>query len=235
MAAVRTDGVDADVFIATRISITRWDRVLRGQRKLQRSTAGRSITRSSDDMAPAGRSQAHRRSARRGDRRRGGGRGGEHGRRHLVRGQPLAPLAARAYSSSSAAITARRAGRRQRRSHAQLRRKERRRGGVPPVHLSTAATTDRGFSKRATPLSRRGHGHRCVSSATDTSDRAAKYRHIQRRHRRRADRFENNLIVLTHFSRRYSHADIRSGVRRRLPASLHERVRLALPEPFQRL
>jgi ribonuclease Z len=67
-------------------------------------------------------------------------------------------------------------------------------------------------------------------------DRAAKYRHIHIDDIADfADRFENDLIVLTHFSRRYSHDDIRSGVRRRLPASLHERVRLALPEPFQRL
>ncbi|MDP9194874.1 MAG: MBL fold metallo-hydrolase [Acidobacteriota bacterium] len=67
-------------------------------------------------------------------------------------------------------------------------------------------------------------------------DRAAKYRHIHIDDVADfADRFENDLIVLTHFSRRYSHDDIRRGVRRRLPASLHERVRLALPEPFQRL
>lgn len=67
-------------------------------------------------------------------------------------------------------------------------------------------------------------------------DRAAKYRHIHIDDIADfADRFENELIVLTHFSRRYSHDDIRSGVRRRLPASLHERIRLALPEPFQRL
>jgi ribonuclease Z len=67
-------------------------------------------------------------------------------------------------------------------------------------------------------------------------DRAAKYRHIHIDDIADfADRFENELIILTHFSRRYSYEEIRSGVRRRLPASLHERVRLALPEPFQRL
>jgi len=67
-------------------------------------------------------------------------------------------------------------------------------------------------------------------------DRAAKYRHIHIDDIADfADRFENDLIVLTHFSRRYSHEDICSGVRRRLPALLHERVRLALPEPWQRL
>jgi ribonuclease Z len=65
-------------------------------------------------------------------------------------------------------------------------------------------------------------------------DRAAKYRHIHIDDIADfADRFENELIVLTHFSRRYSYEDIQRGVRRRLPASLHERVRLALPEPWQ--
>lgn len=67
-------------------------------------------------------------------------------------------------------------------------------------------------------------------------ERAAQYRHIHIDDIADvADRFENDLIILTHFSRRYSHEEIRNGVRRRLPASLHERVRLALPEPWQRL
>ena len=67
-------------------------------------------------------------------------------------------------------------------------------------------------------------------------DRAAKYRHIHVDDIADfADRFQNEMIVLTHFSRRYSHEDIRNGIRRRLPASLHDRVRLALPEPWQRL
>lgn len=67
-------------------------------------------------------------------------------------------------------------------------------------------------------------------------DRAAKYRHIHIDDIADfADRFENELIILTHFSRRYSPDDIRRGVRKRLPASLHDRVRLALPEQFQKL
>lgn len=67
-------------------------------------------------------------------------------------------------------------------------------------------------------------------------DRAAKYRHIHIDDIADfADRFENQLIVLTHFSRRYSREEIRDQVRRRLPAMLHDRVRLALPHPFQRL
>jgi ribonuclease Z len=67
-------------------------------------------------------------------------------------------------------------------------------------------------------------------------ERAAKYRHIHVDDiAARAERFENEIIVLTHFSRRYSHDQIREGVRRRLPRRLHERIRLALPEPWQRL
>jgi ribonuclease Z len=67
-------------------------------------------------------------------------------------------------------------------------------------------------------------------------DRAATYRHIHIDDIADfADRFENELIVLTHFSRRYSHEEIQRGVKRRLPVSLHERVRLALPEPWQRI
>jgi ribonuclease Z len=67
-------------------------------------------------------------------------------------------------------------------------------------------------------------------------DRAALYRHIHVDDIADfAGRFENDLIVLTHFSRRYSHEQIRDGVRKRLPVSLHQRVRLALPGPWQRL
>jgi ribonuclease Z len=67
-------------------------------------------------------------------------------------------------------------------------------------------------------------------------ERAATYRHIHIDDIAEfAERFENDLIVLTHFSRRYSYEDIRRGVKRRLPAKLQERVRLALPETWQRL
>jgi ribonuclease Z len=76
----------------------------------------------------------------------------------------------------------------------------------------------------------------CSFIADGHQDRAAKYRHIHIDDIAEfADRFENEMIILTHFSRRYSHEDIHLGVRRRLPASLHERVRLALPEQWQRL
>lgn len=67
-------------------------------------------------------------------------------------------------------------------------------------------------------------------------DRAARYRHIHLDDVADfADRFENQLIVLTHFSRRYSRDEIRDGVRRRVPHSLRDRIRLALPEQWQRL
>jgi ribonuclease Z len=67
-------------------------------------------------------------------------------------------------------------------------------------------------------------------------ERAATYRHIHFDDIADfAERFENQLIVLTHFSRRYSRAEIHDEVRRRCPAVLRERLRLALPEPFQRV
>ena len=50
-----------------------------------------------------------------------------------------------------------------------------------------------------------------------------------------AERFENQLMVLTHFSRRYGRAEIRDEIARRCPAVLRDRLRLALPEPFQRV
>jgi ribonuclease Z len=76
----------------------------------------------------------------------------------------------------------------------------------------------------------------CSFAADGHQERAARYRHIHIDDLADfAERFENQLIVLTHFSRRYSHDEIREHVRRRLPASLRERVRLALPEPWQRV
>lgn len=76
----------------------------------------------------------------------------------------------------------------------------------------------------------------CSFIAEGHQERAAKYRHIHLDDIADfAERFENELIVLTHFSRRYSPAGIHDAVRRRLPHSLRERVRLALPEPWQRV
>jgi ribonuclease Z len=76
----------------------------------------------------------------------------------------------------------------------------------------------------------------CSFVADGHQERAARYRHIHFDDIAEfANRFENRLIVLTHFSRRYSRAEIRDEVRRRCPAVLRDRLRLALPEPFQRL
>ncbi len=75
----------------------------------------------------------------------------------------------------------------------------------------------------------------CSFVAEGHRERAVKYRHLHLDDIADfADRFENELVVLTHFSRRYSNEEIRDTVRRRLPRALLERVRLALAEPWQR-
>jgi ribonuclease Z len=61
-------------------------------------------------------------------------------------------------------------------------------------------------------------------------DRAAMYRHIHFDDIAEfAGRFENHVVILTHFSRRYSRQEIRDVVQRRCPAVLRDRIRLALP------
>ena len=76
----------------------------------------------------------------------------------------------------------------------------------------------------------------CSFVADGHQERAAKYRHIHLDDLVDfADRFENETIVLTHFSRRYSRETIRDTLRRRCPAALRERIRLALPHPFTTL
>jgi ribonuclease Z len=45
----------------------------------------------------------------------------------------------------------------------------------------------------------------------------------------RADLFENEIIVLTHWSQRYSHHQIKRDVENKLPKSLLSRIRLILP------
>ena len=73
----------------------------------------------------------------------------------------------------------------------------------------------------------------CSFVADGHQDRAARYRHIHFDDIAEfADRFENQMIVLTHFSRRYSREEIRDTLRRRCPAVLRDRIRLALPQPF---
>jgi ribonuclease Z len=76
----------------------------------------------------------------------------------------------------------------------------------------------------------------CSFITTGHEERAATYRHIHFDDIAAfADRFENETIVLTHFSRRYSRSMIHDEIRRRCPAVLRDRIRLALPEPYQRL
>jgi ribonuclease Z len=76
----------------------------------------------------------------------------------------------------------------------------------------------------------------CSFIADGHEERAALYRHIHFDDIAEfAERFENRLIVLTHFSRRYSHEEIVTELRRRCPAILRDRIRLAFPEPWQML
>jgi len=76
----------------------------------------------------------------------------------------------------------------------------------------------------------------CSFVDPDDRDRGPRYRHLH------IDdlfdfqeRFENEVIVLTHFSLRYSAEEIHRQIRRRCPTRLADRIRLALPEPFVRL
>jgi ribonuclease Z len=74
----------------------------------------------------------------------------------------------------------------------------------------------------------------CSFIADGHEGAAAEYRHIHFDDIAAfAERFENRLIILTHFSRRYSRDEIRDGIARRCPEVLRERLRLALPEPWQ--
>ncbi len=76
----------------------------------------------------------------------------------------------------------------------------------------------------------------CSFVADGHQDRAAMYRHIHFDDIAEfADRFENRMIVLTHFSRRYSREEILGTLSRRCPAVLRDRLRLALPHPFTML
>lgn len=69
----------------------------------------------------------------------------------------------------------------------------------------------------------------CSFIADGHQQRASRYRHIHFDDIAEfAGRFENQLIVLTHFSRRYSRDEIRDTLHRRCPAVLRDRIRLAL-------
>jgi ribonuclease Z len=74
----------------------------------------------------------------------------------------------------------------------------------------------------------------CSFVAEGHEERAAKYRHIHFDDIIAfAERFENQIIVLTHFSRRYGRDEIRDTIARRCPEVLRERLRLALPDGWQ--
>jgi ribonuclease Z len=97
--------------------------------------------------------------------------------------------------------------------------------------------TDRGILERNTALFKAEVLLiECSFIADGHQDRAARYRHIHIDDIADfAERFENQLIILTHFSRRYSRDEIVAGVRRRVPHLLRDRLKLALPEQWQRV
>ena len=76
----------------------------------------------------------------------------------------------------------------------------------------------------------------CSFIAPGHEERATRYRHTHFNDIARvADRFENQVIVLTHFSKRYSPAAIIDHLRDVCPRVLRGRLRLSFPEPFDRL
>lgn len=76
----------------------------------------------------------------------------------------------------------------------------------------------------------------CSFILPEDRQRAVDYRHIHLDDLLEvASRLENRLIVLTHFSLRYSAEEIHRQISMRCPAGLRERIRLALPEPWVRL
>lgn len=76
----------------------------------------------------------------------------------------------------------------------------------------------------------------CSFTGPDDRDRAVQYRHIHIDDLfERAEQFQNETIILTHFSLRDSPEEIHGLLSRRTPEKLRERLCLALPEPFVRL
>src|SRR5262249_49206569 len=74
----------------------------------------------------------------------------------------------------------------------------------------------------------------CSFIADGDQARAVKYKHMHFDDIVEfAERFENKMVVLPHFSRRYARSEILDEIRRRCPAVLRHRLRLALPEPYQ--
>jgi ribonuclease Z len=70
----------------------------------------------------------------------------------------------------------------------------------------------------------------CSFLAPEDRDRAREYEHLHLEDfLERAELFENEVIVLTHFSQRYRVEEIREALRR-LPATLARRVVPFLPD-----
>ena len=97
--------------------------------------------------------------------------------------------------------------------------------------------TDRGiFERNETMFQSEVLIVECSFVADGDQARAVKYKHMHFDDVAEfAERFENEMVVLSHFSRRYSRSEIRDEIRRRCPAVLRDRLRLALPEPYQRI
>jgi ribonuclease Z len=76
----------------------------------------------------------------------------------------------------------------------------------------------------------------CSFTAPEDYGRAEQYRHLHADDLWEfADRFQNEMILLTHFSLRDSAREIHERIGRRCPARLRERVRMVLPDPFTTL
>jgi ribonuclease Z len=76
----------------------------------------------------------------------------------------------------------------------------------------------------------------CSFIAPGDEERAGRYRHIHADEIfEHAERFQCSTLLLTHFSLRYSPAQIRDLISKRAPERLRGRIRLALPEPFSHL
>ena len=76
----------------------------------------------------------------------------------------------------------------------------------------------------------------CSFTGPHDQDKAAIYRHIHLDDIFEfAGSFENELIVLTHFSLRDAPREIHERLSGRCPESLRDRIRLVLPEPFSSL
>jgi ribonuclease Z len=76
----------------------------------------------------------------------------------------------------------------------------------------------------------------CSFTVEGEEPRGARYQHMHLSDLYEfADRFENEVIVLTHFSLRDSPSEIHRTISRSCPAVLRERLRFALPAPFTQL